>query len=125
MSFNILVNLSFYHCRVLVVSVCLWHPVFCTILRLPCATHAEFNIFEFGKRLKSNVINRHYDTNDVQCTILCVGNEKCRSYNINEAKLICELNSKALYDNGTELTDDSEWLYKSTDYNNPIVCLKF
>ena len=111
-----------FHFSVLVVSACLWHIVFCTMLRLPCTTHAEFNVFEFGKRLIGNVISRHYNTNDIQCIVLCVQNQKCRSYNVNEAKLICELNNKALADNGTQLTDDTEWLYKSTDYNNLFVC---
>ena len=106
----------------LVASACLWHAVFCTILRLPCLNDAEFNVFEFGKRLKGNLISRHRHTNDMQCTILCVGHDKCRSYNINRAQMICELNSKALVDNGTKLIDDGEWIYKSTNYSFPWVC---
>ena len=79
---------------------------------------ANFNIIEYGKRMKGNVISRHYGTNDVQCTMLCVQNPKCRSYNINQANSLCELNSKAWTDHGTSLADDTEWLYKSTDYKS-------
>ena len=95
--------------------------ILCTILRLPCMTIADFNVIEFGKRLKGSVISRHYDTNDVQCTILCVQNERCRSYNMQRTTLICELNSKAVFDHGTELSDDAKWLYKSTNYSSPLV----
>ena len=108
--------------RILIASVCLWHSVFSTILRLPCFTQADFKIFEIDKRLKGNIISTHYDTSDVQCTVLCVENRKCRSYNIHVAKMICELNSKALIDNGTKLTDDMGWVYKSTNYSDLYVC---
>ena len=36
--------------------------------------------------------------------------------------MICELNSKALVDDGTELIDDDGWTYKSTNYSNVWVC---
>ena len=111
--------------RVLIAFVCLWHPVFSTILRLPCFTQADFKIFEIDKRLEGNVFSKHYDTSDVQCTVLCVENRKCRSYNIHVAKMICELNSKALIDNGTKLTDDMGWVYKSTNYSGLYVCSTF
>jgi len=84
-------------------------------------TDANFNVIEDGKRLKGNVISKHYGATNVQCTIFCVQNLKCRSYNINQAKLVCELNSKALADNGTVLVDDKEWQYKSTNYINLLV----
>ena len=96
----------------MVAFACLLNAVVGTILRLPCMTIADFTITEFGKRLTGNVISKHYDTTDVQCTILCVQNNKCRSYNIQRVKLICELNGKAVADNGTELSDDVEWFYK-------------
>ena len=85
-------------------------------------TDANFNVIEYGKRLKGNIISRHYGTNDVQCTTLCVQNPQCRSYNINQAKFVCELSSKALADYGTSLADDTEWLYKSTNYKSLWVC---
>ena len=85
-------------------------------------TDANFNLIEDGKRLKGNVISKHHGATNVQCTIFCVQNLKCRSYNINQVKLVCELNSKALADNGTVLVDDKEWQYKSTNYSNLWVC---
>ena len=88
-------------------------------------TDANFNVIEDGKRLKGNVISKHYGATNVQCTIFCVQNLKCRSYNINQVKLVCELNSKALADNGTVLVDDKEWQYKSTNYSNLWVCSSF
>ena len=103
----------------------MFYAVTCTILRLPCMTDANFNVIEDGKRLKGNVISKHYGATNVQCTIFCVQNLKCRSYNINQAKLVCELNSKALADNGTVLVDDKEWQYKSTNYSNLLVCSGF
>ena len=103
----------------------MWQVTSCTILRLPCFTQADFKIFEIDKRLKGNIISKHYDTSDVQCTVLCVESRKCRSYNIHVAKIICELNSKALIDNGTKLTDDMGWVYKSTDYTDQNVCPTF
>ena len=105
----------------MVAFACLLHPVLGAILRLPCMTIADLNVIEFGKRLTGNVISRHYDTTDVQCTMLCAQNTKCRSYNIQRTKLICELNSKAAVDYGAEISDDVKWLYKSTNYNNPLV----
>ena len=112
---------NLFHYRIIVAFACLVPFILCTILRLPCMTIADFNVIEFGKRLTGSVISRHYDTTDVQCTILCVQNEKCRSYNMQRTKLICELNSKAVVDYGTELSDDAKWLYKSTNYSNPLV----
>ena len=105
----------------MVAFACLLPVVLCTILRLSCKTIADFTITEFGKCLTGNVISRHYDTTDVQCTILCVQNEKCRSYNMQRTKLICELNAKAVANNGTGLSDHAKWLYKSTNYSNPFV----
>jgi len=95
--------------------------VLCTILRLPCMTIADFTITEHGKRLTGSVISRHYDTTDVQCMILCIQNGKCRSYNMQRTKLICELNGNSLADNGAKLSDDIEWLYRSTNYSSPLV----
>ena len=111
--------------RIMVGFAFLVPVVLCTILRLPCTIIADFTITESDKRLKGNVISKHYDTNDAQCTILCVQNEKCRSYNVKRTKLICELNSKAVVDYGTELSDDVEWLYRSTNYSSPFVCQIF
>ena len=88
-------------------------------------TDANFNVVEDGKRLQGNVISKHYGATNVQCTVFCVQNLKCRSYNINQAKLVCELNEKALADNGTELADDKEWQHKSTNYSSLWVCLGF
>ena len=116
---------NFVHCRIIVTLAYLMPVVLCTILRLPCMTIADFTITEHSKRLTGSVISRHYDTTDVQCTMLCVQNEKCRSYNMQRTKLICELNGKALADNGAELSDDIEWLYRSTNYSSPFVCSFF
>ena len=116
---------GFFHCRIMVAFAYLMPVVLCTILRLPCMTIADFTITEHGKRLTGSVISRHYDTTDVQCMILCIQNGKCRSYNMQRTKLICELNGNSLADNGAKLSDDIEWLYRSTNYSSPLVCSFF
>ena len=93
-----------------------------TILRLPCKTVADFNIFHLGKRLMGHVLMSFNGLMDVQCMIKCIENSKCRSYNTNTNGK-CEINKKALVDNGTSLTTDSDWVYKSTDYSSTLVCI--
>ena len=116
---------NFSYNRILYIGSCIFYAVTSTILRLPCMTDANFNVVENGKRLQGNVISKHYGATNVQCTVFCVQNLKCRSYNINQVQLVCELNEKALADNGTELADDKEWQYKSTNYSSLWVCSGF
>ena len=92
-----------------------------TILRLPCTTYAEFNVFLINKALKGHVIHRESGLNDVQCMEKCIQFTKCRSYNLNRSLKLCELNAKTLGDNETELSDEHGWIYKSTDYNSKLV----
>lgn len=93
-----------------------------TMLRLPCKTIADFDIFVIGKRLKSHVLMTFTGLKDFQCMIKCVENARCRSYNTNANDGGCEINGKALIDSGTSLTSDADWTYKSTDYNTTLVC---
>ena len=58
---------------------------------------------------------------DIQCMVKCVENVKCRSYNTNTKDGRCEINGKALFDNGITLSTASDWLYKSTNYNSTLV----
>ena len=94
-----------------------------TILRLPCDTFAEFRIFSIGKRLTGHVLRTDKGLEDGQCMMKCVEHRKCRSYNLNVKDKICELNSKAHADNGTMLADETDWIYKSTDYKNLLVSI--
>ena len=93
------------------------------ILRLPCYSEADFDVFYAGRRLFGSVLSTYYQTNDIQCTIQCVSNQKCRSYNINRSKNICEINGEHFSENITKLRRDDEWVYKSTDYNQTLVCI--
>ena len=94
-----------------------------TILRLPCKTIADFDVFHIGKRLLGHVLMSFNGLNDVLCMIKCIENAKCRSYNINTKDGRCEISRKALVDTGTALTIDSDWNFKTTDYKTTLVCL--
>ena len=76
---------------------------------------------ESGKRLRNHVIRVDHGLNDVQCMVKCVEHKRCQSYNINTNDLICEINSKAHIDEGTNLVDDPKWIYKSTDFTSELV----
>ena len=93
-----------------------------TILRLPCKTLADFKLYMLGKRLIGNVLMSFNGLQDTQCMIKCIENAKCRSYNTNKEDGRCEINGKAMVDNGTVLATDTNWVYKSTDYSSTLVC---
>ena len=93
-----------------------------TILRLPCKVFADFNVIHLGKRLIDHVLVFFNGLQDTQCMVKCVKNVKCRSYNTNRKDGRCEINGKALVDNGTILKADPDWVYKSTNYSLNLVC---
>ena len=97
--------------------------VYATILRLPCMKYADFDVFHIDKALIGHLIRIDNGLNDVQCMAKCIEHAKCRSYNIQRDRQICELNDKAFGDVNTQLTDKPGWVYKSTDYNNKLVIL--
>ena len=98
------------------------NDVSCYILRLPCGNvFADFVIFEADLALKGFLIREITNTNDVGCMLQCIQSPPCKSYNINREKMICQLNSKALGENGVALSSMKQWVYKSTDYNNTLV----
>ena len=89
---------------------------------MPCKVFADFNVIHLGKRLLDQVLASFIGLQDTQCMVKCVKNVKCRSYNTNRKDGRCEVNGKALVDNGTILNADSDWVYKSTDYSLNVVC---
>ena len=93
-----------------------------TILRLPCKIDALFTIFHDSKRLVGDVLMSFSALEDTQCMVKCIENAKCRSYNTNKEDGRCEINGKALVDNGTKLVTDTNWVYKSTNYSSTLVC---
>ena len=93
-----------------------------TILRLPCKTFADFKVYLLGKRLIGNVLMSFNGLRDTQCMMTCIKNVRCHSYNTNRNDGRCEINGKALVDNGTVLVTDPNWMYKSTDYSSTLVC---
>ena len=97
--------------------------VYATILRLPCMKYADFDVFHMDKALIGHLIRIDNGLNDVQCMAKCIEHVKCRSYNIQRDKQVCELNAKAFGDVNTQLTVKPGWVYKSTDYNNKLVIL--
>eukprot|EP00795_Rhopilema_esculentum_P007211 gene7211-12891_t len=108
-------------CRLLCFAITIAVYTNATILRLPCDIFAEFRIFSIGKRLTGHVLRTDKGLEDGQCMMKCVEHRKCRSYNWNVEEKLCELNSKAHADNGTVLADETDWIYKSTDYDNLLV----
>ena len=109
-----------HYCRLLAV-LALGLTVYGCILRLPCKTLADFSIVHKGRRLSDHVLKKYKGLDEEQCMIKCVEQRKCRSYNLNAKEKLCELNSKAHVDNGTVLDDETDWIYKSTDYDNRLV----
>ena len=93
-----------------------------TILRLPCMKYAEFNVIHTRKALKGYLLQRDRNTTDVQCMKKCIEHAQCRSYNINRGLKVCELNSKAFpYDATSQLEDELNWMYKSTNFEERLV----
>ena len=89
---------------------------------MPCKVFADFNVIHLGKRLIDHVLASFSSLQDTQCMVKCIENAKCRSYNTNRKDGRCEINGKALADNGAILKADSDWVYKSTDYSLNLVC---
>ena len=95
-----------------------------TILRLPCGhVFADFKLYEIGKALSGSVIQTNTGTNELDCIQSCTGHKNCLSYNVNPGEKKCELNSKTRYHEGAALLSKPGWIYKSTDYNETLVCM--
>ena len=92
-----------------------------TILRLPCLKYADFSVYYKNKALRGHLLYRDFAVDDLQCMAKCAQHAKCKSYNINKEKQICELNAKTYGEANTQLSDEEGWLYKSTDYDSKLV----
>lgn len=92
------------------------------ILRLKCGAHANFTTVKSSARL-SNAFLTLEGLEATQCQFECTLNEKCKSINVNEDELICELNDKSFEDDkdNATLTSISSWTYYSTSYNETKV----
>ena len=93
------------------------------ILRLKCATYANFSVEENNRKLESTFLTLHgLDT--PQCQSECSLNKRCKTININEDELICELNDKSSEDVKDNVTTVAGvgWTYYSTRYNETLVC---
>ena len=72
--------------------------------------------------LRGHVLKSETGLNDVKCMTKCIEHKTCQSYNIYSLKGICQLNRKSVRGNVTELSDAPGWVYKSTDFNEKLVC---
>ena len=93
------------------------------ILRLKCATYANFTVEENDKKLLSPFLTLH-GLDKPECLSECILNKRCKTININEDELICELNDKSTEDSRDNVTTvvAAGWTYYSTRYNATLVC---
>lgn len=67
------------------------------ILRLKYVTNANFTVEENNKRLESTFSTIH-GLDKHQCQYECSLNKRCKTININEDELFCELNDESTED---------------------------
>ena len=93
------------------------------ILRHTCGKYANFAVEERNKRLQ-NTFFTFLGIGKVQCQFECINSRECKTFNINEDEMTCELNNKS-----TEMRSDNVttinatgWTYHATSYNESLVC---
>ena len=66
----------------------------------------------------------HDGIDKMECLYECSLDEKCKTININEDHMICELNDKSTEDVRDNITtvDMVGWTYYATRYNETLVC---
>ena len=93
------------------------------IIRLPCLKYGNFSIIRNNTALKGWNIATLYGVDETSCKEECLHDERCKSININEEEMMCQLNGKVAEDveDGVELVRMKGWIYKSTDYKSNMV----
>ncbi len=89
------------------------------ITRLPCKTEADFYISYEDFKLKNNLIRKATTTNQQQCVVECVRNNKCKSinYNLEGGTSNCELNANIKQKALDDFKSKAGWRYLSTNYD--------
>ena len=95
------------------------------ILRLDCAIYANFSVKKPNETLQHTFLTIP-GVGTVQCQYECITNKQCKTFNINEDEMVCELNDKSTEDERDNTTTSvaTGWTYYSTKYNESKVCMK-
>ena len=93
------------------------------ILRLKCENYANFSVEEPNRKLASTFLTFE-GLDKSECQYECIRNKQCKTININEDELRCELNDKSTEDKRDNVTTiiAAGWTYSSTNYNEALVC---
>ena len=93
------------------------------IIRLPCLKFANFSVIWNNTALRGSIVATLYGVDETSCKAECLHNERCKSININEEEMMCQINGKVAEDlnDGIELVTKEGWTYKSTDYQSSLV----
>ena len=114
-------TLVFSYLCLLLISI---SPLFSAeILRLTCGGYANFVVEERNMRLQ-NTFLVFQGIDKAQCQFECIHNKQCKTFNINEDEMICELNNKSTEfrrDNVTTI-NATGWMYYATSFNESLVC---
>ena len=96
------------------------------ILRLPCTRYANFIVEEPNKKLQEAFLTLQ-GLDKLQCQYECIMNKQCKTFNINEEEMVCELNDKSTEDerDNTTTAVAAGWTHYSTSYNETLVCRIF
>ena len=92
------------------------------IHRLRCLTYANFTVQEHNARLQST-FSTLYGIDKMECQNECILDDRCKTININEDSMICELNDKSSEDTRDSIATlpDKGWTYYATSYNETQV----
>ena len=95
------------------------------ILRLDCAIYANFRVKKQNETLQHTFLTIP-GADTVQCRLECIMNKQCKTFNINEDEMVCELNDKSTEDvrDNAKTVVATGWTYYSTQYNESNVCRK-
>ena len=111
---------SSYQCLLFIAIM----PIFSAeILRLTCGKYANFIVEERNKKLQNPFLTLN-GIDKVQCQSECIHNKQCKTFNIDEDEMTCELNNKSTEfrrDNVTTI-NATGWTYYATSYKESLVC---
>ena len=96
------------------------------IHRLKCSTYANFTVQEHGSKLESTYLTLD-GIDKMECQYECSLDERCKTININEEDMICQLNNKSSEDakDNISTVHASGWTYYATRYNETLVGTRY
>ena len=110
---------SYFSCALFTVSV-----IHSEILRLQCKSFANYTINKNNSALQGSLIRTLVFRTDEECRFACMMDLHCKSYNKEvEGSGRCELNDKTteIEEDNAMLVNRSGWIFKSTNYSDPLV----